>query len=245
MKSFLYFQRGGPQIFSREHLKGTPIESTLADVHRLMSRATLNGPEDCGAGVVFCPQCDEMTIGFFPDKQTWQKIPGQESLWVGFFNDAIPGETDLQRDLMLGGHKVRLGDEETEWLIPAARRFSFKTENDIPEWFIALPCVDKLTSDGTWLPTEPRKKYAAVWQIACAYWDIYCGSITPQYDQLRNMAVVALQCNYRVGPVECSMLGIIDRTSCTDILQALCDIPAFSEYAKKKIQRDSLNSPRG
>ena len=240
MPGFFYFLPGAAQRIDLAQALSTPLRATLLDLRTNPAcRASTKGPEDCGSGcVISTTLSEEVELGYFPEKQIWQKIPGEE-VWVGYYVETPPKEKDLQRGHMLGGHMVTLGDEEQDWLVPCARRFHFEGANT-PVCYNALPCRDVLQSDGSWSPTEPRKRYQLLWDIAEKYWTVYAlgGSVT--YDDVRNWAVIALQTNYRVGPVEVSMLGLLDSVTCPAIMQAVCDIPGFEEYmAKKNTQRNT------
>ncbi len=165
--------------------------------------------------------------GFYPDMQEWVAV---DDYYVGVDRDTIT-PSDLARPEIVDGHFVRLEDGN-EWLIPCARVFPSGTR--LPESLILGP-------DGQ-LVSEVLPRFAEFSKDADRVYDFFLG----EYDILQgdawNIAVKALNINYRIDKHEVSLLKLLTTTNITKIMKAIIDYPAVEEAAKKKLQDDgSLN----
>jgi hypothetical protein len=216
------------------------------------SRETLEGPGGL-AGAVAASEKDmgDARIGYFPEEQTWRKIPGLEA-WVGFYTKIPPGPGDLERADALRGHLVRLGDGR-EWTAPVARGWS---DSDPARWYNALPSVSTLDDQGNWTPGGTSPRYKALWALAESWWDAFCaaqadGAAAQEshavlaFEGIHNAALYALAANYRLGKAEVALLGLFDDANTVAIMHALIDWPTFKEWVKKNEERAGLNSGAG
>jgi hypothetical protein len=185
------------------------------------------------------------TIGLFPDKQTWRKIPGKE-IWVGFFNDARPTPDDLGREEQHDGHFVTLNDGN-EWLVLAIRQWSI--ENGELVWSYGVPQVSQLDDDGVWSPGPIQNCFEPIWKVACDWDDAKVIAFDEEDDSPGtpfsagiDAAVMALAVNYVVGPAECALLDLFTQPTAIEVLDALTDWPTRIEL-QKKITEASAGSP--
>lgn len=224
MTAFLYY-RPGPS-------KQAPPELAYAFERKPNANEVIrNGPDD-GAGVIFFDHTwteDLHRVGYFRDDQRWVKVKGYD-LWVGMYDDDRPQPERLIRPRILNGHVIRLGDGN-EWHIPAARRFD-STYGCVN----ALPTSYTMDDEGNWIRGGVIEQYRPIFDIGMEYVQAIKGSEDDSVtvvDELGWCATV-LQANYRIGPVEVAMLGLLTDQTVADILMALIDLPRMQEAIKKK-----------
>lgn len=184
--------------------------------------------------------------------QEWHRAPvlveGYDGpgYWVGFERDAPPGPEELARQKQLAGHWVELADGK-RWLAPVARLPI--GEEGVP----ALPRVVKLGADRAKTMTVVAS-HRWLWDEACAFWDEWAavcdeaapqreeftwvarsteGRIVTRIDSCFDLACRALAVNYRLGPAEVSVLGLVTSENAADVPLALVDWPSDVELAKK------------
>ncbi|MBL4701954.1 MAG: hypothetical protein JKX85_11920 [Phycisphaeraceae bacterium] len=197
------------------------------------SNSVIGGP-DGGNGVV-TPGIGVEDARYLKDTQTWRKYKG---VWVGYNNDEKPGPSDLIRKDALDGYEVVLGDQN-QWVVPLARSLS---ESDGPASFSCyLPTKIDLDEDGKWIEGATIKKYEHLWPIACGFWDkirgavIEDGKIAFDFSGETEFAIIALQANYRIGPMEAVLLELLDAGTAVEILKAMVDWPTFVSWQKKML----------
>jgi len=111
--------------------------------------------------------------------------------------------------------------------------------------------------DGRWRSDTVRPEFADLFADACRIWDklesLAAGSdskspqktddeqITVEIEA--DIAVRALAVNYRIGPVEVDLLGLLDTDTVWQTLKALIDWPAIEDLSKKALEPPS--SPPG
>jgi len=192
---------------------------------------------------------DAASLLYDPDRQTWEKAPvlvegyAGPGYWVGFDTASPPGPADLAREKQLDGHWVELGDRH-RWLVPVARMRSGVAN---------VPRRVRLGAGGEkTLTIVPA--YEALWAEACAFWGEWiaaldpdvpaageftwvgrskAGAVATRLDRCFDLTCTALAVNYRVGPPEISLLGLVDSENAADAPLALCDWPSVEALAKK------------
>ncbi len=222
------------------------------DKPSIATRQALSGP-DGAAGLVVASEKDlpPEAVGYFPDEQTWRKIPGLEA-WVGFYRKTPPGPGDLERADALRGHPVLLGDGQ-EWTVPIARGWS---DTDPARWYIALPTVSTLDDQDNWIPGGISSRYQYLWTLAETWWTAFSAARTEgagaeeghailAFEGIHNAAMQALGANYRIGKAEIALLGLFDDQNTVRIMNALIDWPTFKEWVKKNEERVGFNSDAG
>lgn len=207
-------------------------------------RPVMNHGPDGGAGIVLCDPARVRDIGVFGEAQVWRQAPGR-GYWVGWFKaDGLPGPEDLQRERLLTGHAVALGDERY-WLVPVARRIEVE-EDELVGAGCVLPRALGLTEDGEWSAGAVVPRYRALWGVAEQAWDVYMAGIGLEVEgpelpfDFRGQvegAVTVLAANYRVSAVEADILGLLTEETMVQILKAVIDAPKLDGVIKKKIAR--------
>jgi hypothetical protein len=200
---------------------------------------TANGP-DGGGGIVVRVGAGHGT-GYYPDRQTWTKAPGDATWWIGVDGETLP--EDLLREEVIDGHLVKLGDGN-EWLIPTAR--SFGRGSILPESMVLGP-------DGeTWVG-EPLKRFAQISTRAERVELAFRGDLPDDAEPLDmgqegvDIVVGALSFNYRISALEVSVLRLLTGPIVARCLWALVDGPTLEAVAEeaKREGKGSAGIPGG
>lgn len=245
MAGFLYFRAGDAR----------PITKDVAAKYGLAyafpagftnCQVNSNSPSKSQGHVFADPARHEgKRIGYFADQQTWRKLPtveGRPELWVGYWNDAKPGPSDLERPNMLPGEvAMTLGDGK-RWVIPTLTEFDPETK----EGECALPAPLDYDDDGNLFTTKPVGEEGALWDIVHPVALGACfGSNEPDAEikdasdlDVRTAALRLLRRNYVVDMPELVMLGCLrNDTTFRTIVIASCRgewlMEAIHELSKK------------
>lgn len=217
MQPLYYFAgRSGPAVARAE------LPHVFDDVEPI-GFDVADGPENSGF-LVYAPTADGAApdwLGYFPQRQTWTQLgPG---VWIGVDDHLPPTPADLVRRKTFAGHAVTLADGR-EWLIPVVRRPGGST--NLPQrlgWDFATKKFGATLDE----------RYRDVWERTAEAVDVFFnrektgGSIT--LERACELAVDALRLNYRIGPAEASLLGLLDTTNWEQALGAVVDLPTFLE----------------
>lgn len=207
------------------------------------------GPD--GADGVILADCERVErIGYYADRQQWQKIPGNPAgAWVGRYTDGAIKPEDLERIETLPGHMVRLADGQ-EWLVPVARGWAEQGGEAV--WYVALPQKTQVDENGNWTQGDVLDRYGPLWQLARRWWDFQFATAAedepegaqPGFDfaARADAAVTALAVNYRLSPIEVSLLGLFADGIPQQILMAVVDWPTMQKFLKKKQQDQSTET---
>ena len=204
-------------------------------------RVMASGP-DGGAGLVAVDHRRQPEPGYFADKQTWLKIPGNGAgAWVGRYTDRPVLPEDLAREEQLSGHPVRLADTQ-EWLVPVARACG-ETRDGEPVTYQAVPTRIALDEEGNWIDGDVIDRYRPLWSIATEWWDRWIaigqseeGSEPEEtfgFDRRADAAVDVLAINYRLARAEVALLGLFDGETGRSVLDATIDMPTITAWIKK------------
>lgn len=237
MASFLYFIPN-KQAVTLDDLTAAGI-TAIESLQSVGFCNTERGPSG-GAGVVFAvepvsPKGKLPKIGHYQNRQQWISCFGGQ-FWLGFETDNQPTPDDLQKAEMIAGHAITLEDGQ-EWTIPVARAFGRGSQ---------LPQALILGDDGQ-LVVESLPKFAELSQQAERVFDAFLNDgedLTLQ--DCWNIAVLALQQNYRVSGWELSALRALNTDNVQTVLGHLIDMPtilaAAQEQKKSHSDGDSLNA---
>lgn len=174
-----------------------------------------------------------------PAEQTWRAGPkrGDGIAWhVGYWNDSKPTERSLRRTKVIAGNTATLRDK-VPWHVPIAYADS---------GMITLPKVLDLVDlpDGTqdWRG-KAAPEYDEISRIAAATAEtllgMYSGQIkTVKFGPLMATVVAALQINYRIGPVELAMLGLVGDAEAFAVAEALCDWGTFRKIVEEELVKN-------
>ena len=232
---FLYFLPGEPKVPDRERIAAAGLQYAFDDLDEMVpGTISGNGGPDGNPGVVIAAKRTAGRVGYYPDVQTWQQIPGSEA-WIGYVTAEPPKPADLLRSKPIAGHEVELGDGQ-RWLVPIASQATEK-EGEYAGNVCALTVGLMRDSDGRWVRGEVADKHKSLWDLAEPCWDaLVRGTEGPLRDSLPaqgEAAVAVLSGNYRLSDTEVDLLGLLDDKNVTEILLALVDWPTVTELLKK------------
>jgi hypothetical protein len=178
-------------------------------------------------------------VGFFPDQQTWRKLPnveGRGEIWVGYWNDAKPGPGDLIQSKVVRGIDCILADGR-KWHIPVVRVFDGPQE----KWVSELPSAWVDDGQGNLVRgTEPTAKHIRLWEltapIADAMFSVAAGEGGEWPDDVTvGKAVVALlQTNYAVGASELDFLEVVGTEEAFAIICTATRYDVLSDWMDQK-----------
>jgi len=240
MAGLLYFLPGRDRSIKLPDVKAAGLDYAFED--RCTPAGVERGPDgERGVIVADDERIEAHRIGYYPDKQTWRRIPGLDA-WVGMYTDDPPEPTDLIRQRALPGHWVRLGDGH-DWLIPVARAAAEQDSTLV--WYQALPQATTIDEEGRWIQGGVLPAYQRLWDIAMRWWDAVVAAETIEesetsakieldFEEINDGALLALATNYRVGKAEVALLGLFDDQCVREILAALIDMPTIQAWLKKK-----------
>lgn len=218
------------------------------------------GPDDGGGVLVADNRIQSDDLIWTPGDQQWQPMitanGDRPPAWAGICAGRRPGPSDLALKKQAPGNAVTLGDGQS-WIIPAA--VSNVRESPIPQTMsvdgqgnlikTAVERFAKLQDYGERIFAQYRRDAERAAALAQA------PPTEPEEpddaDELDDsisdedafwMAVEALSLNYRVGPVEVSLLGLVRNDLYWDgdgILAAIIDLPltlrVIEDLAKKNV----------
>lgn len=241
MAGFLYFV-SGDGVITRQRAIRAGLGYALAGGCPFAQ--CMNGPDGKRGGILSAVDAlGSSDLGYFPDKQTWQRIPGTDA-YAGFYTDDPPTPKDVAKPSQIAGHLVALGDGN-EWLVPVARGL-VEEDGDL-RYRIDLPDRTTLDDDGNWITSGVATEFQALWSTAEKWWEAI-GSADGKpvtYTDLHDDALAALSTNYRIGKAECALLGLLNTQICRGILDALVDVPTYMAWVKKKAAQGGASSSDG
>jgi hypothetical protein len=240
MSGFLYFVSGEQRPPSTAKLAEWRL--AYAFPKSPSHRSTMGGPNGkSGSVLVDSDRQGDKKQGYFPDEQTWRKLPavaGRPETWLGYWNDAKPTPADLLRaDALPGEASIKLGDGH-RWQVPTLCEFDHETQTGE----CALPAALDFNDDGELFATKPDGEYGALWDAVHPVALGLCFGVgdmpAPSEKQIRDAAIALLATNYHVSMVELATLGALrnDGTSSTVVLAATRGkwlIDALAAVAKK------------
>ena len=141
--------------------------------------------------------------GYYPAKHTWEQVG---KYWVGYDPNDLPGPHELERERTIAGRQVVLGDART-WGVPTIRLKAGKYR---------LPDTWKLVNGQFTAVIKPDWKWA--WELTGEIWDWHSGTVTKTPAELFAWCVKLLAINYRIGPFEAGLLGLVGTEEFESIL---------------------------
>lgn len=179
--------------------------------------ATIEGPEGNGVLVGIGGQPAE----YAPDRQEWQQGNG---FWVGMEKTFRPGAQDLVREWNIVGYQIRLADG-AEWIVPLLRRWN----RERCEHVSALPKCIRPVNGRMREVVVPR--YEAHDAIAENIWQSFMQEKSFTLDEIFANCANLLAVNYRVGPEEIALLGLLEKETALAAMGLAIDLPSFREHA--------------
>lgn len=236
--SFLYWF---PKLMAKPTAEQIGDAGLTYALSRCTARGVTSGPDSDRGLVVVEGGNDDGKLGYYPDRQTWRRMPQREQ-WVGYYTDAKPAPRTLARAEQISGRWIT-ADDGSQWLAPIARRW--QEMNGQVLWDYNLPRRMELGEDGRWLPGGVTARYERLWMMAMAYEEAARAALAEApgsddcvrfvFDDIDVLAIGALQVNYRVGPVELDCLGVYDMAFRQRIIDVLLDTETWSGWIKKKL----------
>lgn len=241
MAGFLYYLPGPVEGVTLDDARKAGIGYAFDSQNCTAAGVHANGLDEGRQGVIVADPNRVESIGLYPDKQTWRKLPGRE-VWAGFYTDDRPTPADLARKNQLNGHLVTLLDGN-EWLCPVARGAA--EEDGALVWYHALPVLSKLNDSGQFEAGDVVDQHSRLWDVAAHWFDVRMGALAESdgetvafsFDGLHKVAIEALAVNYVIWPVECDLLGLLTEQLAVEILDVLIDMPTRYELLKKITDR--------
>jgi hypothetical protein len=170
-------------------------------------------------------------VGMYADEQTWRKLPtveGRPELWVGYYNEAKPTPSDLQREKLLRGPKIRLADDNA-WQIPIVRRF----DDAAQRWESELPAYLDYDDVGKLITGAPLREYSHLWDVTAPLADArFMKDVGEEASEVTEQQVVAavvalVQANYVVALPELIALGALQESDLAMIAMVACRYEAL------------------
>lgn len=233
---FLYFAPG------KHSAVPASLRYAFDDARNIAFRGSLEGPGGASGTVI---SCGIEGAGYFPSRQEWRRIPATDCFVGRNVDDPLPTAEQLARSAMLAGHNVELGGQD--WKVPVARSWTSEAR-----WVIALPRKVEMNDDGEWMFAGVIDRYRRLWEIGEIWFDEVFDRGVPdeqgvvqaqlELDQAFTLACEALAYNYRVGPIELSILGVLDSDSHVNILNAVIDWQRLNDLVAALTEKKSGDS---
>lgn len=235
MPGFCYFADGfhNPMNDAAIAALGLSYAFPTAPMYARLEGRTPSG----GAGTIFGlePQQPGGELAYRgPELQTWRKRPGDDCVWVGYWNEHCPTPEGLARLVQLPGPLVTLADGQ-RWRVP--RLMAYEAEVGFA---IDLPCYADLDADGNWCNGGVVAEYADAEKFAMR---IYEGVIQAELgngkrltsEEVLGFSARLLQFNYLVSDVEVAMLRLfkVDE-QLKEIVKAAASWQKFVDAVDKK-----------
>lgn len=167
-----------------------------------------------------------LRVGYFPKQQTWHERPCGADCWVGIDQEFPPTPAELLIPEQPRGHRVRLGDGQ-EYRVPILRSPFARDQMGRSQ----LPRAFGWDSRGQFVVT--RKQSAdELWEKSAAVWDHFFDRENHpgiELELVTDLAVRTLGMQYRIGPIEQQLLGLIDGDNWSQVCEALLDVPLVEE----------------
>lgn len=232
MAAFLYFLPGRRDV-SRDSVESAGI-TAVDDLSSVSFCETERGP-DGGAGIIFAvePKTEGgklPKVGYYPKTQQWQSF-NKGKYWIGYVQALPPFPADLRKTEVIDGHHAML-DDGNDWLIPIARVFG--TGSALPQSLILGPDGELVTES---MPAFSKLSKQA--ERVFSAWLDDGEDLTLQ--ECWNIAVIALQQNYRLSGPEISLLKLLNTNNVQTVIGHLIDMPTIREAVRnqKKSQEDT------
>lgn len=229
---FIYFIQTKSETLLADEIGRSGIAYAFEGPGQPAQTQTYNGP-DGNKGIMLIPDGAKWKPIHDAKTQAWRRVPGTVA-WVGMSNEDKhrPLPETLRRAQMANGYWYTLGDGN-EWACPTAMHLDGES---------ALPTSLDLDDAGAWTRSPNNSIYKELWGKAQSLYDHVFGELedgVTEWDvaEYAPLAVDALAVNYRVGPAECALLGLLNEQTIPKVLGALIELPLLQEASdslKKK-----------
>lgn len=236
--TFIYFFPGHPGVIKRADFESRGLGYALAAAGDPDSAAVAAGPEGKPGVLAVVPGPAAAVLpSYKPELQRWRKGPskwfeGKElGFYVGCSKSQPPGPEQLARETVYPGNAVRLRDGH-DWVIPRVAAI-------LPDRGSTLPRVLDLGDDCETVVTKVDPRFEAVANAAFKFWMDFSGQSEEKDRQTGReqieLAVAALQVNYKIGKVEAiGLLSLWGTDELGKILRATIDADEIAAFLQKK-----------
>jgi len=235
MSRFIYFIPG---------LDHSPSNIELEDIglNHLKNNWTdyvgSSGPTNAGGAILggSCKVQNGVLIGYYKDNQEWTEC-NDGKFWIGYQKDFRPNPEDLEKENILIGYEIVLGDGN-KWMIPIARRF---------ESGCILPQSIFLDGAGV-LKGEILEEYIIFSKQAEDIFNDFVSNMEPDKEfkakvdtvgYMFEIAVEAISLNYNVSKWEISLLRLLTTDNSSRINLSIIDFPSLKSIsdAEKQLKK--------
>ena len=250
---FLYFFPEATTEQLADRLRATGVDRVLADLcatpadaaKRLAHHASFTGvPRPDGSlsagGLLVAawhPEGGECLLK--PDRQIWRWIPADgdaPEYAIGVWKDRLPSELTLRRDEVLPGAAVALGEPAVAWSIPIARYCPDAGSTGNPTGLpLRYEWIGGLRSGSA--QTFITERWLWLWALSQHIWDWWFIRNPVDVSTRYRWAAEVLSANYRVGPIECGILGLFTTETVDELLASTIDAHKFAEFLETEDAR--------
>lgn len=237
MPGFLYFIETDAKSLSPDLIHSAGLGYAIDS--RVIQPVVAGPTGKPGFIVADAAAADRPAVRYRPTEQTWVRHNDADA-HLGYYTDAPPTPSDLQRARMLPGRGVMLADD-SHYQVPIVRRFAEFEDRLL--WDCALPQSLSRNDQGAWVPRGPIARYARLWDMVQGYLAARETALSEaaagetvffQYEPINELAIGILGINYRVGPTELETLGLYTQEARAEILRIACDDDTRETWLKKK-----------
>jgi len=174
-------------------------------------------------------------LGYWPEEQQWTQVG--DDLWIGIDPAGPPTPEELRRKRQFDWWQAVLGDG-AKYSIPVIRRPDGST--GLPTELYVHPLTGRLE--------EPIKaRYRRYWdesaEVADWFFNGGFDGETSSFTKARALALAvdALSINYRYGPLEQSVLRLVDSENYLTVLSATVDVQGVVAAGQQKKSGDAAD----
>jgi hypothetical protein len=240
----LYFRSGDQRTLTKEGVAKLGLAYAFpAGVQCVQVNS--NSPSK-SQGLVFADPArhEGKRVGYFPDQQTWRKLPtieGRPELWVGYWNDAKPGPIALRRLQLVRGPQIKLADGNA-WQIPIVRHF----DDAAQQWESDLPAYFDYDETGRVIKGPPRDEYVALWDATAPLADQLLDGSTLEEQAIFQAVEALLQANYVVALPELLFIrALADNELIASICMVATRYKTFLEWCESAKKNSPPEEPSG
>lgn len=222
MRRFLYYFPGRPGMNAalfREYGVLDRFEVSRGEYLTHQIAQLDHGPDGKSGCVV---ATGDIPPGYDPARQTWADAGGY---WVGL-EQPWPAPEDLIREMGIGGHQLQLSDGKV-WKVPVLHRWDESKLCHVPN----LPKTMRPRAGGGGVEYVVRPEYEAADALAEELAAGFFANRTVQADEAFDRAVKVLAVNYRIGPFEAGLLGVLNDADILKVLAIAIDAPTIEAQA--------------
>lgn len=223
MRRFLYFLPGrpgvNPALMAQLGLLDR-FETAMGKLGQHIIRGVDDGPKGSGCIVAV----GEAVPEYAPHRQTW--IEGKD-FWVGL-EKPWPEPEDLVREMGISGHPTQLADGKV-WRVPVLHRWDEAQLRHVPN--LPKSMRPRPLSQGGGVEYVVRPEFADADELARALVEGFMANRTLTADLAFETAVSILNVNYRLGPEEAGLLGMLNEADVAKVLEVAIDVPSIQAQA--------------